>query len=179
MFADNADAAVEICNAAEKALAFLAPFNLTPKRTITFKIVEEKIDSHGYIAYGCYDSRSDVIQLMSYPSILANSSNPRMYGDAFDRVHYAGAIAHELTHAVVQHNLTAPAVGIAPQEYLAHATQLAVLPEERRKTIIQAMEVGAWESGDVISGVYMALEPGKFAVKSYLHLTTMTESTLR
>ncbi len=27
-------------------------------------------------------------------------------------------------------------------------------------------------SGDAISDIYMALEPGKFAVKSYKHLTT-------
>lgn len=28
---------------------------------------------------------------------------------------------------------------------------------------------------DVISEIYMALEPGRFAVKSYLHLTTMAD----
>ena len=31
------------------------------------------------------------------------------------------------------------------------------------------------ESGDAISDVYMAIEPGKFAVKSYKHLLAMTD----
>jgi len=57
-----------------------------------------------------------------------------------------------------------------PQEYLAHATQLATMPEERRKKVLTVMDVEAWEGGDSISHIYMALNPGKFAAKSYLHL---------
>ncbi len=165
----------EICNASEKAIAFLAQFDIAPKRTINFHIVEEKIDSHGYIAYGSYDSRSDRIQLMSYPSILKSSENAMMYGEPFDRMHYAGAIAHEVAHAVVQHNLKAKPLGTSSQEYLAHATQLAVMPDTRRNTIVLNMDIGAWESGDAISDVYMAIEPGKFAVKSYKHLIAMVD----
>jgi hypothetical protein len=63
----------------------------------------------------------------------------------------------------------------APHEYLVHASQLAVMPENRRNAIIKSMDVGPWESGDAISDIYMAIEPGKFAVKSYLHLTTMAQ----
>lgn len=85
----------------------------------------------------------------------------------------AGAIAHEIAHAVVQHNLKAEPISTGPQEYLAHATQLGVMPEDRRRAIIRAMNVSPWESGDAISDVYMAIESGKFAVKSYLHLTSL------
>lgn len=165
----------EICSASQKAISFLARYNIFPTRPISFEVIEEPIDSRGYVAYGSYDSRSDRIRLMSYAAIMNGSEPPMMYGEPFDRVHYAGAIAHEVAHAVVQHNLKTKLLGTAPQEYLAHATQLAVMPEDRRNVIIQTMNIAAWESGDAISDIYMAIEPGKFAVKSYKHLLTMVD----
>ena len=165
----------EICSASQKAISFLARYNIFPTRPISFEVIEEPIDSHGYVAYGSYDSRSDHIRLMSYTAIMSGSEPPMMYGEPFDRVHYAGAIAHEVAHAVVQHNLKIKLLGTAPQEYLAHATQLAVMPEDRRNVIIQSMNIAAWESGDAISDIYMAIEPGKFAVKSYKHLLAMVD----
>ena len=173
--ADEADAVAEICHSAEKAIAFLAQFDLTPKRTINFKITEQTIESHGYSAYGSYDSRTDSIQLMSYAAILGSSEHPMMYGERFDKVHFSGAIAHEVAHAVVQHHLKTKPLSTGPQEYLAHSTQLAVMPEDRRKAIIQAMDIDPWASGDAISDIYMAIEPGKFAVKSYRHLTSLLD----
>lgn len=165
----------EICAAADRALAFLAPYGLKPRRAILLGLVEHKLESSNYEAFGTYDSRSDRIELMSYAAILAGPTPPQMYGEPFDRVHYSGAIAHEIAHAVVQHNLKTASVSVGPQEYLAHATQLAVLPVARRREIIRRMGVGPWQSGDVISEDYMALEPGRFAVKSYLHLTGLAD----
>lgn len=175
VYSQDRELAEEICAVSEQAIAFLAGFGLLPTRPIYFEVVEERIGSHGYIAYGSYDSRRDRIQLMSYDSILSSSENPMMYGEPFDRVHYAGAIAHEVAHAVVQHNLKTRLLSTGPQEYLAHSTQLAVMPEERRNAVIREMDIGAWESGDAISDIYMAIEPGKFAVKSYKHLLSMAD----
>ena len=166
---------VEICLAADKAIVFLSRYNLSPQRKINFEIVEEKINNRGYDAYGSYDSRSDRIQLMSYDAILKGEEQPMMYGEPFDQVHYQGAIAHEVAHAVVQHNLKFKPISPGPQEYLAHSTQLAVLPPTRRAAIIKTMDIEPWASGDAISDIYMAIEPGKFAVKSYLHLTGMSD----
>ena len=54
-------------------------------------------------------------------------------------------------------------------------TQLALMPPERRQRIVSVMDVGPWEPGDAISDIYMAMQPGRFAVKSYLHLTRLEE----
>jgi hypothetical protein len=156
-----------ICTAAGKALEFLARFDLYPKRTIRFKIVETSILIEGYDAFGRYDIQSEVIDLMSYQAIFSHVNQPEMYGEPFDEVHYAGAIAHEVAHAVMHHNLMSKHISQAPQEYLANASQLAVMPENRRNAIIKSMYVGPWESGDAVSDINMAIEPGKFAVKSF------------
>ena len=167
----------DICIAAEKASAFLAQYKLQPERLINLQITETAINSQGYLAYGSYDRQNDIIQLMSLPSILRNTDTPQMYDQPFDQEHYHGAIAHELTHAIFHHNsgkLKKQRTNAA-QEYLAHATQMGVLSPEKRHRIIKITDVGPWESGDSISDTYMALRPTGFAVKSYLHLTQMTD----
>lgn len=163
----------EICRAATKAIVFLGQYGLHPQRSIVLEVVEEKIDYQGHAAYGRYESDRDRIQLMSYAAILTHSAQPTMLGEAFDRVHYVGLIAHEVAHAVVDHNLVVKKFATISQEYLAYATQLAVLPAERREAIIRTMGVAAWAEGDVISPEYMAMSPSNFAVKSYRHLTSL------
>jgi len=163
----------EICSAAKGALAFLARFDLRPKQIIRIDIVPQKIDNHGYPSYGRYEGDVDRIELMSYAAIMASPEPPQMYGEPFDRVHYAGVIAHEVTHAVVEHYLRRKKFAVVSSEYLAHATQLAVMPEERRQRVIAAVKVSPWQGGDTISNIYMAMSPEKFAVKSYLHLVSL------
>ena len=164
-----------VCNGSDKALTILATYGLAPKRPIVIEIVQQGLGNHGYLAYGTYDTRSDRIQLMSFEAILENNLQPRMYEEEFDLVHYYGAIAHEITHAVFHHHSTALAPGIGPQEYLAHAIQLLSMPQDRRDAILAKLDVSPWISGDAISDIYMALEPGRFAVKSYKHLTSTND----
>lgn len=163
-----------ICAGASAALEFLERFGLKPKQQITIEIVTEPIIAYGYDAYGSYNRAEELITLMSYQSIQSTSREPQMYDQPFDLEHYRGAIAHEVAHAVFHHNSSnvKDQLTNATQEYLAHATQLAVLSEERRRKIINDHDVGPWESGDLISEVYMGLDPTGFAVKSYQHLTT-------
>lgn len=172
ILSDESETIHRICLGSEKALTALALYGLHPKRQITIEIVQRGIDNHGYLAFGSYDSRLDRIKIMSFDSILLEYENPIMYDEVFDSDHYTGAIAHEITHAVFHHHMHSASPGTAPQEYLAHAIQLSVLPEDRRNRIISKMDVSAWLPGDAISDIYMALEPGRFAVKSYKHLTT-------
>ncbi|WP_163340129.1 DUF6639 family protein [Desulfopila sp. IMCC35008] len=164
-----------ICDASDHALHLLKQYDLLPKRQIFIEVIEQGIDHLGYKAFGSYDIRKDKIQVMSFRSIIENNNNPTMYDEPFDRIHYFGTIVHEITHAVFHHHSTADAPGPAPQEYLAHAIQLSSLPENRRNQVILANNEIAWVSGDAISDIYMALQPGRFAVKSYKHLTSMND----
>ena len=164
-----------ICEAASEALHFLASYGLHAQRPITMEMVDGLMDHRGYVAVGTYDTRTDRIRLMSLDSIQTNIENPMMYGEPFDEAHYRGAVAHEVAHAVVHHNMKVKPISPSPQEYIAHSTQLAVLPVERRERIIDRVNVDSWLPGDAISDIYMAMEPTGFAVKSYLHLTSMND----
>lgn len=166
-----------VCKAADRTIRFLRKYQLEPKRAIYIEIIEENINQDGYEAFGSYDRQSDRILMMSLPALLHYSETPEMYNMPFDEEHYLGAIAHEITHAIFHHNATTieEKWNNAAQEYLAHATQLGVLPEQRREEIINSEDTGPWEAGDEISVTYMGINTTGFAVKSYLHLTQMTD----
>jgi len=160
-----------VCPASELALNFLARYGLRAKRVVRISVVEQSLQYRSYSACGSYDSRSDLVQVMSPQAIHQTTPSPQMYHQPLDQLYYQGIVAHEVAHALIQQNsLIAPQpVGQAAQEYLACVTQLAILPPEKREPVIGDAGVGPWESGDVISSVYMAMAPNRFAVKSYLH----------
>ena len=166
-----------VCDAADRALEFLARYELHPRKPISIEIIKKLIYVDGYWAFGLYDRQSDRVLMMSLPALLETSRYPEMYNQPFDEEHYVGAIAHEITHAVFQHNSLQieDKWNNAAQEYLAHATQLGVLSAQRREQIINAEDTGPWESGDDISVTYMGFNPRGFAVKSYLHLTQLAD----
>jgi len=166
-----------VCTAAERTIRFLGNYKLKPKRTIHIEIIEELIDQDGYKALGSYNRQNDRILMMSLPALLQSSKSPKMYNMQFDEEHYIGALAHEITHAIFHHNSNniEEKWNNAAQEYLAHATQLGVLPAQRREDIIISEGTGPWEPGDEISVTYMGFNTTGFAVKSYLHLTQMTD----
>ena len=166
-----------VCNAADRAIRFLGKYKLMPKRAISIEIIKKMIYLDGYWAFGMYNRQSDRILMMSLPVLLDTSRFPEMYNQPFDEEHYIGAIAHEITHAIFQHNSSdiEEKWNNAAQEYLAHATQLGVLSAQRREEIINSEDSGPWEPGDEISVTYMGFNPTGFAVKSYLHLTQMTD----
>lgn len=176
--ASSAEEVEDICVASERAVIFLFHLDLLPLRTIHIELTETPITAHGNLAYGSYDSRRDTITLMSYSSILHTNENPQIFGEFFDRVHYGGAIAHEVAHAIIQHNVVSRSISILSQEYLAYATQLRVLPAYRRKVILQRMNVDGWAVGDAISETYLSIGPDRFAAKSFIHLNSLPDPTI-
>ncbi|WP_458777407.1 DUF6639 family protein [Desulforhopalus sp. 52FAK] len=175
--APNDDMVNHVCNAADRTIRYLRKYNLEPKRDIYIEVIEEIINQDGYKAFGSYDRQRDRIQMMSLPAILQSSTSPTMYNMPFDEEHYIGALAHEITHAIFHHNSDSVEEkwNNAAQEYLAHTTQIGVLSAQRRTDIINSEDTGPWESGDEISVTYMGFNTTGFAVKSYLHLTQMTD----
>ncbi len=175
--ASNNSMVEHICDAADRAVHFLGNYQLRPQRTIPIWVISKRINQNGYMAYGSYDRKADQIRMMSLDAILSSREPPKMYDMAFDKEHYIGAVAHEITHAIFQHSASdvEEKWNNAAHEYIAHATQLGVLSEAKRDEVIHSEGTGPWESGDEISVTYMGFNTRGFAVKSYLHLTQQAE----
>ena len=161
----------EACTASELAIEFLSRYGLKTKRQIRISIVEQPIHIHSYSAYGSYDSRNDLVQVMSPQAIHQVTPSPQINNQLLNLIRFHGIVAHEVTHALILQNsqLSPMPVGTAAQEYLAGVTQMSIMPPEIRDKVIRSADVGPWESGDVISITYMEIAPLRFAVKSYLH----------
>lgn len=164
-----------ICSAALEAIVFLSRLQLNPRRKITIEISEQPIHVHGMPVYGLYDGETDRVQLMSFRSIEEGLKNPMIFGENFDREHYFGAVAHEVTHALLYQQKEMHPISASLQEYFAYSVQLAVLSPQRRAAIFQRMAIDAWMPGDTLTVEYMAIQPGFFAVKSYKHLMALSE----
>ncbi|MBV1789455.1 hypothetical protein KQ940_15480 [Marinobacterium sp. D7] len=165
----------DLCQGAASALRFLEAYGVKPIRIIDIDIVDSVSEHYGNKALGSYDVDKGRILLMSMQEMTDTRAVSTLYGQAFDRLHYRSVVAHEVAHALFHQNSPKARLTNAAQEYLAYVTQLAVLPAERRQLIIEHAGVSAWESGDSISEVYMAMAPEQFAVKSYLHFSGMTD----
>ncbi|WP_341540370.1 DUF6639 family protein [Marinobacterium mangrovicola] len=166
---------MEICQGAREALVFLANYGVTPTGSIQIEVVDSPQEHNGGAAFGSYDRRTGRISLMSMAAISGLEETPKMLGQAMDYEHFRAGVAHEIAHALFHQNGPDAQLSNAAQEYLAYATQLAVLPEPQRRQLIESADVSAWQSGDTISEVYMAFAPEKFAVKSYLHFIQMSD----
>lgn len=164
-----------ICDGAQQAAYFLAQYQLVITQTIVIRIIERPLSFQGYSAYGSYNKHTNAIEIMSLAYIQQHTDTPTMYGQPFDQIHYKAAVAHEMVHSISHQNSPLDTLSQSAQEYLAHATQLAVLPTHYRSVIINAANIEPWLPGDTISDIYMAISPTKFAVKSYLHLTTTAD----
>lgn len=162
-----------ICTASAAALGFLAQVDVKPNSLISIEMVEHSLEHYGSVAFGSFDRRTGRIRLMSISSINSLENPARMFDQVLDEEHYRGLVAHEIAHALFHQNGPDAQLSNAAQEYLAYVTQLAVLSDERRTQIIAQADVTAWEAGDEISEIYMALAPQKFAVKSYLHFVSL------
>jgi len=161
----------EVCAAAGLAIDFLSAYGLELKHPIRIEIIEQPLSHRGYSAYGTYNSIDDLVQVMSPQIIHELTASPRMLYQPIDATQYAGIVAHEVAHAMIEQNskISPLPIGQSAQEYLATVTQLSILPDEVRRQITDSANVAPWESGDVISAVYMAIAPERFAVKCYLH----------
>ena len=159
-----------VCAASIDALARLAELGLVPNRTIRVVLVDAGIAYNGHLAYGQYDGTQDRLELMSPTALASQQPSPSLFGEPLDDVIYAGLLAHEMTHAVVQQHMRVDKIGAPAQEYLAYAVLLASLPDARREAIVSAAGVRGWETGDTVSSIYLGMNAHRFAVNSYLHL---------
>lgn len=162
-----------ICGAARKTVDYLAKLQLFPQAVLHIEVVDQPLLVHGFSAYGSYDVGQDLITIMSYGAIQKGRLPARIFGQHFDIDHYRGAVVHEVTHAIIQHQRKAFPVSGAIQEYFAFAVQLSLLPEKKRRSILSKIPVDSWLPGDTISEEYMHLQPDYFAVKSYKHLSSL------
>lgn len=165
--ANPGDAAV-VCRAAEEGAAQLAACDLTPKRAVRVRVLDELPEECPEHALAYFDARQRIVTVPTYTECARLAGPSGRWGVPMTPALYRSLIVHELTHAVASQN-AGPDIGRAVHEYVAYAIQFESMdPNLRRRILAQYPHPDPIRLNE-LSETYFDLSPARFAVKVHLH----------
>jgi len=160
----------EACDAVKSSAHFFQTAGLSMPSNILIRIEHEtsskNLDGH---EIGHYDALLHTIVMNDFRTTTSQSKQPPPELWAVDSLPYwQSYIVHELAHAAIHADCGQKCPSRAIDEYIAAVAQISVLPEEYRSRLVDSYpDLKAWESKNDITEIYYALDPHKFAIKSY------------
>ena len=169
--ADDTDVA-EACRAAAEARGVLQAIGLELPRGVAIRLVERAGDDGlGVGERARYETGSHAIVLRGYAT-TARAMPPGLAEDsaAAGRAVWRSYVVHELAHAAIHLSCVSTCPRRAVHEYVAAVAQYSSLPADLRADLVGRFgDVAPWGSEVEISDTYYAVDPERFAVKSYLN----------
>jgi len=161
----------QTCTAVEGAIPFLRSAGLAPLPPTTIRLVEAIPGNGTGHSLGRYDSRTGEIVLLSPAAAIAASRFGKpAFGVPMGPALWRSYVVHELAHAAAERHFAPRARSLVASEYIAAVAQLATLPEGERRIILeQYVDTEPYARPREISELYYFMDPGRFAVKCYLH----------
>ncbi|HEY0846244.1 MAG TPA: DUF6639 family protein [Noviherbaspirillum sp.] len=129
---DKADSALA-CQGAQDAINFLISQGLRVPTTLTLKIAAKLPPELPATALGAFQRQKQLVVVISYRSFLSRRD---MFRVPLDQSLYRAIVAHEVAHAIADHNFLAPPSLLA-LEYIAYVTFFSSLPPAQREKILQ------------------------------------------
>ena len=128
----------------------------------------------GQPVIGCCDMLHKEILVLSYDdAVVASRKFPPAFGMPMSPALWQSFVSHEMAHAVAEQNFAVGARRQTVSEYIAMVVQLATLPPELRKVILDHYDAKGFEDADEISMILYDFDPAVFAVKAYRHYTAL------
>lgn len=167
--ADTIGDRLTACLGAAKAVRFLAPLGLVARDAVSISVVDALDAAGGPAVLGLYDPRTRRVQVLAATAPTLGTGEKGGFGVPLDDDMRAGIVAHEVTHAILDQYAAEYPLDRASHEYLAYTVQLATLPPPTRARILAASDVTGFDAVTQASPLYLAIDPGRFAVNAYLH----------
>lgn len=165
---DPAQEVGTICAAVSDTVGFMTASGFELKRGFSISIVDGLTPAHGLSSLGTYTAATDSIEMLSYRAALELLPEQPPFGIAMNPELYRSFIVHEAAHAIAHPNFVRRP-NVAAQEYIAYTAQFAAMPEPLRNSILQNIPTEGFEQPKEIGDQLLMLDPGRFAVKSWLH----------
>jgi len=159
-----------VCGAVSDVVAFMSAHGIEVKRPTTIRVVPRLAEAQVTSTLGTFNGRTSHIEILTYEASRTVHPDKPPFGMEMNPAIYRSFIAHEVAHAIAHPNFVRRPL-IAPHEYIAFTVQLATMPEELRRQVLETVRTDAFEHAWQASDVLMMLDPQRFAVKSYLHFT--------
>lgn len=160
---DDADAA---CEAARKALEFLATQGLDTTGSIEVRLVTALPMPCLQSGFGCYDQPNRRINMLIISECLKMRTwvelplNPDLC-ESF--------LTHEVAHVVAAANFTAPKPSTLAQEYVANVTMVSTMSPRQRERLLEQLPGRGFDSADQMSTTYYQIDPARFSAEVYRH----------
>lgn len=171
----NADERHRVCKASAAAIAFLRTAGVSYHADdLTIGPMPPESEQEDQRVIGCCNVLRNEILILTYDEAVAAS---RKFPPAFDMpmspALWESFISHETAHAVAEQNF---AVGVARRtasEYIAAVVQLATLPNDLRKAILDHYPAQGFADASEISILSYDFDPAVFAVMAYRHYAAL------
>lgn len=154
------------CRVVEAAGIFLAANGMDMLDALDIHLVDHLPNVCADHSFGCYDSHSHRIDMLSMERCLALKLTPAL---PMDPALCRSLIAHEAAHAVVDANFFDPRPNLLVHEYVAYVTMLATLPDADVQRVMDASPGRGFDNPSQISIDYYFLNPTHFGVEAYRH----------
>ena len=160
--ASNACAGVAI------AANFMAEHGFNTKVSFSIRVVDNIQTNLPVVILARYNPKSNQIDVLSLER-CRKLKKKTSFGLEIDTVLHRSFVAHEVAHAIALRNIQPLHSTIVAQEYIAYTTQLATMPFEYQKKIIEKYETEGFRNDQEFTITFFCLNPDLFAVKAYKH----------
>jgi len=159
-----------LCATLVESERFLTTLGLPLTETVTLRLTGQLPAPTNVHAIAQYDIRRHEILLLDPVTIAAQGDRQGLIDPRIDETVWLSFAAHELAHAAAEPRFAASVRRFAASEYVAAVTQLAVLPAVQREALLATdPRIRAFSGKNDITSTYYFLDPGRFALKSWLH----------
>lgn len=169
------DDAEMVCEIAADVSRFMQRYGAhAPPRPTTVHVVERLSRAPFASTIGTFDAAHNRIEILTYTAARRVMPTRPAFGIPMNRDLYRSFVAHEIAHAVAHPNVVR-GQAVAVHEYVAYTAQLATMSPALRDAVLCNVPTQAFTHPREIDEVMLALDPNRFAVKSYLHFVRVDE----
>lgn len=171
----NTDERDRVCSAAAAAIAFFKAAGVAYHADdLTIRPLLPGGDAKDQSAIGRYDAFRNEIFILPYgAAIVESKKHLPAFKLPMSVALWQSVISHETAHAVAEQNFALGVHRPTASEYIAVVVQLATLPPDLQKTILERNDANGFADASEISMLLYEIDPAVFAVMAYRHYAAL------
>lgn len=154
------------CQGARDAIDFLAAQGLDITGNVAIDLVSVLPEAADSSTAGIYLKSEGRVLILAFAEFVKFRTWFKL---PIDASLYRSLVAHEVAHAIADHNFRIPTPSIQAKEYIAYVTMLATMAPELRESVMSQFPNHGYEGDWQMSTTIYMLDPMRFGVQAYRH----------
>jgi hypothetical protein len=156
-----------VCRGAAAASAFLLSHGIASGHAVEVSVQERLPEGLPPTVLGCCTADGRRVFILDYATYATRQGF--LFDLPPDRDLYAGAAAHEITHALVAPAFRIQPPSVAGQEYIAFVAMIVALPDHHRATLLALFPERGLDLENGSARGLLMWSPMHFGVEAYRH----------